>query len=296
MKSRILAIALPVLLITCFVTLSGWQPGPTGKDPQDTTKKANKKSAGYSKKTIITFDENGEPHEQTFEDFEGDEGLRKLMIPRHDFDFNMPSIPDFGEFAMPAFPDDFRFHLPPDFVLDSLDHFRLRFGDGDFEGFGADMEALMKEKFEAFGPQFEESMKHLEGQLRNMDMAMKFQLDGMNKNWEEQLERLHELKCLDELEHLDNLDLNLKDLDENLKNLDEDLKYMNEGIKAFEKDAQQELVKDGYLKEDEKIESMEWTDDSIKFNNIEIKPEHIEKYRELKEKHVKHQWRRGRPE
>jgi bla regulator protein blaR1 len=284
MKTRILAIALPVILLTCFVTLSGWQPGPTDKDPQDTTKKS-KKGASYSKKTIITFDENGEPHEQIFEDFDGDEGLRKLVIPGHNFEFNMPPLPDF-DFVMPPFPDEFRYHFRPDFDLDSLDEFRFKLGD--MEDFGEEMEKLMKEKFEAFGPQFEEGMKQMEEQLRNMDMSLNMQLDGMNKNLGEQLKNLD----LD----LSSLDFNLKDLDENLKNLDEDLKYMNESLKAFEKDAQQELVKDGYLEQGEKIESMEWNDGNIKFNKKEIKPEHLEKYRELKEKHIKHQWRRGRPE
>lgn len=285
-KSRIIALALPIVLLAFLVTLSGWQPSPAG-DPQDTTKRTSKKGS-YSKKTIITFDENGEPHEQTFEDFEGDEGLRKLIIPGHDFDFVMPNLPDFDGFVMPAFPD-FPRH---EFKLDSMGAFRFHFNDEDFEGFGEEMEALMKEKFEAMGPQFEEGMKQMEEQLRNMDMSMKFQLDGLNEDLNEEMERLNE-----NLEReMGDLDLSLRGLDENLKNLDEDLKYMNEGLKAFEKDAQQELVKDGYLEQGEKIESMEWTDETIKFNNIEIKPEHIEKYHELKEKHMKHQWRRGRPE
>jgi hypothetical protein len=274
-KSRILAVVVPIILIACFVILSGWQTGPTvGKTTEDTTKKANKK-ASYSRKTIITFDKNGEPHEQTFEDFDGDEGLRKLMQLDGDFDFVMPPIPDIN-FAMPAFPRDFQFPMPSEFEFD--------------EAFGEEMEALMKEKFEALGPEFEEKMKELEEKLQGMDFNHKYQFDGMNKNWEEQLEKL------EHLQDLGHLDQNLKHLDENLKHLDENLKYMNESIKAFEKDAQEELIRDGYLKEGERIESMEWMDDNIKFNGIKIKPEHHEKYRELKEKHIKHQWQRGRPE
>lgn len=288
MKTRILAIALPVILLTFFFTLSGWQPGPGTKDPQDTTKKSGKKGASYSKKTIITFDENGEPHEQTVESFDGDEGLKRLVIPENDFDFNMPPLPNLDGIEMPGFPEDFRLHLPPDMMIDSLDNFRLRFGDGNFEGFGEEMEALMKEKFEAFGPEFEESMNQLEEQLRHMDLSLNHQLEGMNQNLEEQLRNMER--------GLNHLDFDLKGLDENLMNLDQDLKLMNEGIKAFEKEAKEELVKDGYLKADEKIESMEWTDDSIKFNGTEVKTEHQAKYRELKEKYVKQQWRRGRPE
>ena len=287
MKSRLFAITLPVILLTSFVVLSGWHPGPTDKDPQDTTKKSNKKSASYSKKTIITFDENGEPHEQTIESFDGDEGLRKLIVPNHDFDFDIPAIPDF-DFGVPGFPQDFSFHMGPDFQLDSLDALRFHLSQRDFDGFGEEMDALMKQKFEALGPQFEESMKQLEDQLRHMDMSLDMQFEGMDKDLEEQLQHL---------EHdLGDLDLDLRGLNENLKNLDEDLKHMDEDIKAFEKDAQEELVKDGYLEQDEKIESIEWTDETIKFNNKEIKPKHLDKYRKLKSKHIKHQWHRGRPE
>jgi chromosome segregation ATPase len=199
----------------------------------------------------------------------------------------MPPIPDV-QFSMPGFPHDFSFHMRPNFHLDSLDAFKFHFNDHDFEGFNDEMEALMKEKFEALGPQFEESMKQMEEQLQHMDMSLNRQLDGLNENLDNQLKHLEH--------NLGNLNLDLSGLDENLKHLDENLKHMNESIKAFEKDAQEELIKDGYLKEGERIESMEWMDHNIKFNGIKIKPEHQEKYRELKEKHIKHQWQRGRPE
>lgn len=302
MKNRNLFLALPLILFACLITLSGWQSGPAAKDSQDTTKKSNKKGASYSKKTIITFDENGEPHEQVFEDFEGDERLRRLVIPGRDFDVTIPDMPDFEDFAIPGFPHNFHFNMP-DFQFDSLPGFS--FDDDDFEGFGEEMEARMKERFEAFGPQLEERMKLLEEQLQSMEGALNFQEEGMRKNWEKQLERLGTLEGLDDLdlnlddiENLEEFD-RLKDWDgmqESLENVDRNLNSMRENIKAFEEDAQQELVRDGYLEAGESVESIEWTDDTIKFNGKPIKPEHFEKYRQLKEKHVKQQWRRGRPE
>jgi hypothetical protein len=281
------SLGLIAILFISFITLSGWQSvGSESRSTLDTTKKSTKKT-GYSKTTIITIDENGVPHERIIENFDGDEGLRKLMLPGEDFDFVMPNIPDFRGFGMPDLPSAFNFPPMPDFHfnLDSLDDFGVHFKSEDFDGFGEDMEALMKERFEAFGPQFEESMKRLEEELGRMDLDMNLQFDDLGKDWEADMERLGENLDRD----LGNLDLNLKDLDENLKNL-------GEGIKAFENEAREELITDGYLKAGEKIESMEWSDDTIKFNGKTIKTEHIEKYRKLKARHFKHQSYRGRPE
>lgn len=286
-KSRTTHLAsfgLVALLIVSFVTLSGWQSVKSdSKAVQDTTKKSNKK-AGYSKTTIITIGEDGVPHEQIIENFDGDEGLRKLVVPGHDFDFVMPNLPRFDgfQFNMPDFPSEFHFPPMPDFEFDSLNGFGFNF-DKDFEGFA--------EQFQAFGPEFEDRMRLMEEQLEKMDLSWNHQLEGMDKNWEEQMERLGDLD-----EDLEKLDFDLKGLDENLKHLDEDLKFMNEEIKAFEEAAQKELVNDGYLEKGEKIESMQWNDDDIKFNGKTIKPEHVEKYKTLKDKHIKQQWRRGRPE
>jgi hypothetical protein len=284
---RMASLGLVAILFVSFITLSGWQSvDSNSRSAQDTTKKSTKKSAGYSKTTIITIDENGVPHEQIIENYDGDEGLRKLMLPGQDFDFVMPNIPDFRGFGMPDLPE---FHFPPmpDFHLDldSLDDFGFRFNSEDFEGFSEDMEALMKERFEAFGPQFEESMKRMEEELSRMDLDMNLQFDGLGKDWEDDMERLGE-----------NLERDLGHLDLNLKGLDENLKNLGDGIKAFENEAREELITDGYLKAGEKIETMEWSDDTIKFNGKTIKTEHVEKYRKLKERHFKHQLHRGRPE
>ena len=291
MKTRSLALALPIVLSACLITLSGWQPGPSGKDPQDTTKKSKKKNAGYSKKTIITFDENGNPHEQTFEEFEGDEGLRKLIVPGRDFDMDRL---DFEDFEMPELPE-LQFGIPElnldalsELRLDALSGLDIELNDGKFEGFGDEMEALMKERFEAMRPQFEEGMQLMEDQLRNMDLSLNHQFEGINKNLEAQMQSLER--------NMGSLDVDLRGLDENLQNLDIDLKYMNESIQAFSEAAQEELIQDGYLKPGDKVESIAWTDDSIKFNGKKIKPEHLKKYRELKDKHVKKQWYRGKPE
>jgi hypothetical protein len=291
MKSRI-TIALPLVLFTIFVTLSSWQPGPqTGGDPQDTTKQGKKKSTRYSKKTVITFDENGRPYEEIIEDFEGDEALREQLRDGFDFDFDleMPDMPDF-EYMMPHLPDNF--HVDQNFWPDSLDDFKFRFNEGDFERFGEEMEALIEQKFEAWRPEFEAHMRAMENPFNNMDMSFHLRLNNMNRQLKDQLNHVD-----DTLEReLGDLDINLRELDERLRNLDVNLKTMDFQLKAFEEAAREELITDGYLQPSEPIESMEWTDDTLKFNGTVVKPEHVEKYKALKEKHIKQQWRRGRPE
>ena len=57
------------------------------------------------------------------------------------------------------------------------------------------------------------------------------------------------------------------------------------GVKAFEKELQQELIKDGYLKAGEKIENIHWnTAGEIEVNGKQIKAEHRKKYNELHDK------------
>jgi hypothetical protein len=275
---RMASVGLVAILFVSLITLSGWQSvGSDSRSVQDTTKKSNKKNGSYSKTTIITIDENGVPHERIIENFDGDEGLRRLNIPGQDFDFDIPNIPGFGGIRMPDL-SQFQFPLLPDF------HF-----DENFEGFGEDMETLMKERFEAFGPQFEESMKRMTEQLGQLDLDLN--LDGGNEDMEEEMERLHETLERD----LGDLDINLRGLDEKLKHLD-NANFWGESIKAFENEAREELITDGYLKAGEKIESMEWSGDTIKFNGKTIKEEHVKKYRELKERHLKNTRNRGRPE
>jgi hypothetical protein len=302
---KIVIPALCIFLILTVVHISAAQT--RGKSDSDTTRKV-KKGAGYSRKTIITFDQNGKPHEEIVESFEGDADLQDLLD--NDFDIDMPDLPDF-EGMIP----DISLHFPPDFQVDSLGDNSFSFRIGDFEHFGAEMEALMKERFKSFGPQFEEGIARMEEQLRNMDLSMLDQLKRMNDSWEkdlsdidesmdldfkslEELEKLEGLDELRELEHLKNIE-GLKKLDglaESMGHVDADLAFMKEQIKAFEEAAQDELIKDGYLDNGETVESIEWNDDSIKFNGKKIKPEHEKKYRALKTKYIKSQWRRGRPE
>lgn len=67
--------------------------------------------------------------------------------------------------------------------------------------------------------------------------------------------------------------------------MDKKMKLMEENIARFEKALQEQLVKDGYLKSDDKIRNVEWSDTGmIKINDFEIKDEDKGRYMELHRK------------
>ena len=72
-----------IALSFSVILLSSWKSPQLKKGKsEDTTKTSadKKKSSKYSRTTIITFDEKGEPHEKIIEDFEGDDGFSSILI------------------------------------------------------------------------------------------------------------------------------------------------------------------------------------------------------------------------
>jgi hypothetical protein len=67
------------------------------------------------------------------------------------------------------------------------------------------------------------------------------------------------------------------------------LKSMEENVERFEKALHEQLVKDGYLKSDEKINNMQWSDEGIEINNIKIKESDLPHYQDLHDRyfHIK---------
>jgi hypothetical protein len=290
-KNKLFTIALVSILALGIIGLSSWKAPQPKKGATDTTRKSKKQEAHYSKKTIITFDKDGNPHEEVVENFEGDEGLKELMMEDMHFDFDFPPIPEM-DIMLPDLPHVF---MPPmyfDMDTTAFKRFRL---DSDPKVFDEELEARLREQFESAGPEMEASMEDMARRLQEMS----FRFDNQfNQNLEDQM-----LKMEEHLKDLDgSIEERLRDLNFNLDKLGK-LDYLHEfsnsypeKLKEFEKVAQEELVKDGYLKQDEKIESISWSDDVIEFNGKMIKREHVDKYRDLKEKYLKYKSNRGRIE
>lgn len=65
---------------------------------------------------------------------------------------------------------------------------------------------------------------------------------------------------------------------------DEELKSIDKNFKQYEAELSDQLVKDGYLKKGEKVESMSWGDGKLTVNGIRIKDSDVKKYETLAEK------------
>jgi hypothetical protein len=283
--------ALISILVFGLISLSSWKR-PQGKKLliADTTQK--KKEVLHSRKTIVTIDKNGKTHEQVIENFDGEEELRELLDEDMDFEFDFPSMPSLPDLDIdiPDLPHDFMIPLFPDgfYDMDTSEFSRFGFDGKRFELFKENLENDLREHLENLGPGFEARMEAMREQLEGMDFGLDSRMEELTEKLEEELSRMDGHQKFD-------LDHGLERLDEELSRRDE---YTStwDGIKEFETAAQQELIKDGYLDEAEKIESMSWSDDEIKFNNKALKEEHKAKYKELREKYLKKNHYRGRPE
>ena len=59
---------------------------------------------------------------------------------------------------------------------------------------------------------------------------------------------------------------------------------LEESNRLFEDEMKEQLIKDGYLGKDEKLETMHWQNGKIEINGKKIKPEHEKKYNEIYDK------------
>lgn len=271
--------------------------------------KDKEKTATYSRQVITTYDEDGTPHEEVIENFEGDEELRSMLSSSGNFSSNIPAIPAVPAIpaipaippipaipavpAIPAIPPvpPITFHKGYTYIFDGDtipgSHF---FSDEEaekweefgremekrFEHFGADNEEfghMMEEWADNFGNNFQmrfdedfgRQLEALTDQLKDMDFNQNFEFrfeDGL-KRMEEHLERAKE----------------------KLKDHEFELKKVEKKMEEFEGKLQEQLVKDGYLKKGDKVESMNWGNGKLTVNGIRIKEEDVQKYEALTEKY-----------
>ena len=278
-KSRLL---LPAMLLVAGGLCISWL-GMEGKHAvqsdtaltePDTAVRKKENGARYSRRSIITIDENGQPHEEVIEEFEGDEDLRPLLEKR------MPSLPDISS-IMPALPPHSTLPQMPANPSDTIPPAPFSFRDrGEWEEFsrtfeenfgrnfdtlfrfrGEDLSAFMEKLEERFG--FEDwqqwSAPHFNFPPDAFDEPQQFFDRDSFEKMEEKLKRLRGL----DFEHF----------------------KRNEGdslrSERYEDVLREQLVEDGYLLEDESIESLEWSNDFLKVNGKKIEEDDEAKYREL---------------
>lgn len=240
--------------------------GAADQKAADTVIQKKNEGARYSRKSIITLDENGQPHEEIIEEFEGDETLRPLLHKRFESMSDLPGLMAPLPPLVPGAPTDTIPPAPFDFRdAEQWDEFSKRFN----EKFGEDFHEMLAEK-----------EKEVAALMRELEE--KFQ----SEEWVRQFEFNFPQRTFDSLDHF---------FDENtLRRLEEEIRHLHdlnlervEGWRdhfdgnRYEDVLQKQLRKDGYLSEDETINSLEWNDETLKVNGKKIKEADEEKYREI---------------
>jgi beta-lactamase regulating signal transducer with metallopeptidase domain len=262
---------------------------------QDTTIRIEK-SGRYYKKSITTIDEDGKPHEEIVEEFDGYEPFAPLLAPM-DFELTIPALDAISPIdAIP--PVDMLLAIPafPDFKLELNMTDTVPFPEGfhdmqsEFEEFSREFETVFKEKFGCEvkvneEPQFD--IYSMEEWAKEMDvLALKTrliqlrqgetlaQLDQQMQNFNEEMGQWAEnnARAFEELER------------RQMEQLESTFKAMEVPSFDFVKDLRPQLVKDGYLKEDEEIKSIEINNEVIKVNGKTIKESDRKKYKAIIDK------------
>lgn len=265
---------------------------PKSTVQSDTTKKNKKesKSATYSRKSITTLDENGQPKEEIIEEFTGDEDLRPLLAPT-----------PFGPIDEPLT------MLPPDELF-------LEFDSVPFTGFHldeAEWEDFMKEFTDQFQTRFRDFYLKNEPQLQSMMEDIQRKMEEMNgqfgEEWSARMQADMQRRMAEMERHFERFperhEEMMKRQEERMREMEsvmhDKMLRMEEherNLKEFDREINRELVKDGYLKADEQVETLNWSpDDVLRVNGKKIKPEHKEKYDAIRKKYLSRH-SHGRPE
>lgn len=279
-KSRLM---IPALLVAGALASISWISADSDEKNDVTVSKAdtiphkNKdgQRARFSKKRIITIDENGQPHEEVIQEFEGDEDLRALLE-------NEMSI-----FNDSTFTNGFQGFNPGQF-----------YGPGQFHGgmlplWNDTMPPLDQEDWQAFADDFQaEFRKHFrelfQGDGDPSKFMEEFQRDFGWEQWSTPFETLP-LDSLNRLHH-DDIFRNFREefemlrdfAPEGLNDLKQNFRSLDNPIQHYERALQEQLREDGYLSPDETIQSLQWSDDSFKVNGKSLKPGDVKKYNDLR--------------
>ncbi len=260
----------------------------------DKKEKDNSKVATYSKRVITTYDEDGTPHEEVIEEFEGDEELRPMLSSPGSFSFSIPSAPSLPSIpSMPAIPTVPSAPLDQEFFFngDTIPnlHFYSLEDNEKWEEFGKRME----EKFKHFGDENEAFGHQMEAWAERFSEDFDFNFDDdFDLKLEKLQDQLRELEFNDDFQF--RLDEGLKDMEKHLEQLEETLKRHRGELKDVEKNMEEfetalhdQLVKDGYFSKGEKVNSMNWGDGKLSINGIKIKEADLPKYEALSEKYLR---------
>ena len=262
---------------------------------RETEKKEEKKSARFSRRTVTTYDSNGDPHEEVIEEYEGDEELRPLLLNPGSNSFAIPPIPSVPTIpAIPALPAIPTLPFAYSSEGDSIPGF-FYFNDENWwnwEKFGEEME----KRFEQFDLESEDFAHRMDIWAEDFDHHFSFNFEGFDENLEDKLEmlqdRLNHLHESDEFneklgEGLREMEKHLERLDERLKAKEGEFHAFENKMKEYEQALQDQLIKDGYLQQGDEVESINWNGNKLSVNGIRIREEDLPKYETINRKYFK---------
>lgn len=313
----------PVVLLVVGLACASWmtlkpeqQQAPeestaAGMLASDTTKPGSK---SYSRRQIIRFDAQGKPHEQVIERYESDDEHHEVEV-HDDFDIE---VPEFQEFDMPIAIQipSFDFHMAPMAPMPPMEPFEpmeitippmppiqvwggdtlmppgvhtFQYSTGDMNhdewtSFSADFQSRFKDQFEDF---YKEHSKEMESMMKEMAEEYARNAKEYAHNFDHYA--TVEVPAAEMAKH--QAELARKNAD-HYKAIAEQQREVHERLEAdlhkFEEAIKVELVKDGYLKNDEPIKSMNWdnTGDII-INGKKIKDSDKDRYNSIHDKFFK---------
>ncbi|HEX6225897.1 MAG TPA: M56 family metallopeptidase [Chryseolinea sp.] len=225
--------------------------------------------------------------------------------PLPPFEDEILSVPGFPPLAMP-----FNF----DMMLHELDTPRLS-GTGNWERFGREFEEEFKAKFGDFYEKHQEEIQRMLEDVHNKvngnfgpDWELNLEKFAERQaEWAQnsaaQWERHAELLQKNQAMHDQALEaqmeafeksraVHLDAFEKSHEAFEKSMKAFEEKNRFFEEKMKQQLIEDGYLGKDEKLESMHWHNGKIEINGKKIRPEDEKKYNEIHEKYFDQQLRK----
>jgi beta-lactamase regulating signal transducer with metallopeptidase domain len=94
----------------------------------------------------------------------------------------------------------------------------------------------------------------------------------------------------DEMEHMRD---KMRAQQDEFRMMEKNLKKMDESLKQFDNALKKQLVKDGYVKSEKDVQTINWREDTIEINGEKIKPADVEKYQELHRKYFNDEKSKG---
>ena len=308
---------IPAVLLVIGVICASWisaTTGPSASDidfthnatvVQDTTKK-NKKTKAARKAENKRASTNNEEVEidkevDVAKDIEVEEPVEADVEENLSYgppvpDFDLPPIPDVAGMIPPLVDLDL---LMKDFEAPHFD-----WNDNDWEKFSQEFEEKFRSRFGDFYEKNESDIQKMMDEIQQNlntkfgeDFEAKMQDFGQkHEQWaQDQAERFAQQaeKMALRGDHFEKLGEDMQrfsenfheEFEQNQKEFEKQQKAFEEKSRNFQNVLKEELRKDGYLDDGEKLEAIQFYNGALKINGEPIKPEHQKKYDELREKY-----------